>query len=1273
MEKKVTIDFKGLPAKDDPEFLEWIETLPSGLAAPFKPATLETENRRRERQKTTRRHAPYVSFGDRGTTSSAGLYGSLLRICRPVRGKHGSSHRLRSGLVGVGPEDDPGAWYVYHRASQLLENAQVATKGLGLRVLNALSSESPTLDFLGDRWPVISYSTVDGFSVTVRLWCRHNVVVQQLQVTNVTNRFKPLELELDPSLCMLDLDYLERKDRFRVCYRFAPHGYGIVALEDRPELTVDRERVCVLLSLFKDGKAQNLQQGLFSDSQAGNSMNPMVRPILLTHQFEGPNTVHYTTAFKLQMSPLRADWKHFMISLEDLYSDPQLEIERLSSTDKELNWYLRRNLEHVLSVCSVPLEIPDQEEEEKKEDEKKEDEPSLLEGGPMIMIEAPDGAQQFLHRGTDIQSQLGPVALTCGDFADHRISISGSFFAFMFMLEMCDLLPSTSSSVRHRIRAVCRGHLEWISQLNDAGKALSSNLGVNGGRMDQPDGTDLPPNVPENMPIHILKATQYVTVFDSLEDLRFVCNWLGDFAVQWFKELYTRKNRLTPTWPHLSESDIPVYRLSDQVWIWKALKSLEELLDHVQTRYTRTPHDTLKKFLQIANYLPQRGNLRRFTLENDVLKKRMLSVTRTARETRFLLHSRDTILLYGLEWGFFAGEDAVWKNLIDAQTQHDEVSNDEAQWDNPLRYGLAIEMANKGYKLANGFEPSEMRSHAQQILLASSSENGLFPGQLDAFSKEPTLFDRELSRDFYFHVGFEIPCILLRNMKNRHKGLDPSPGSGITPGTRREGRQNPYSKLVDLSNIIEVPEEWLYKYPDFLDFTPPRDGKTLASIKGEAPRAIQEAMHTDFFRLAVGMTLEETHPSAVARKCYASIDDVHKGRKQRKWSIEQKSTMKRCVTHTELWGKLRGRRDADSSKKRLIYLRSPDYTVAALCYLASPELERIPISQFFDRHAKVDAHYLDDDTTVVLNSWETEVHFRFFQIFRDSKEGTKPSFQGLLPPRVRQLKSQPCSIFGSNAYLVDAVISFRIVGDFFDRYWTCHVLQHFASVKELDDFPPLLEVHSSMSIMLECIEKGPRSRTSDAGEKYFSRDGFEDRKPEELREYLQLLVILKNNITSLQGLIEGWSTRESQQGRERPRWTRSDEQKYRKSIKRRMNDFADHTRDIKATAARIEFMITLVSNAQDAIRSTKSLREAENIKLFTYVTVFFLPVGLAISLFSMNGAPDRKVVIFMVVTAAVALLITACPGARLEGRRKPQVAEGQALYRRSRETSGVRE
>lgn len=61
--------------------------------------------------------------------------------------------------------------------------------------------------------------------------------------------------------------------------------------------------------------------------------------------------------------------------------------------------------------------------------------------------------------------------------------------------------------------------------------------------------------------------------------------------------------------------------------------------------------------------------------------------------------------------------------------------------------------------------------------------------------------------------------------------------------------------------------------------------------------------------------------------------------------------------------------------------------------------------------------------------------------------------------------------------------------------------------------------------------------------------------------------------------------------------------KYRKSIKQKLAQFEDYVRYVKAMAARIDLLLTLVTNAQDAIRSKRSLREAENIRLFTYATV----------------------------------------------------------------------
>lgn len=53
-----------------------------------------------------------------------------------------------------------------------------------------------------------------------------------------------------------------------------------------------------------------------------------------------------------------------------------------------------------------------------------------------------------------------------------------------------------------------------------------------------------------------------------------------------------------------------------------------------------------------------------------------------------------------------------------------------------------------------------------------------------------------------------------------------------------------------------------------------------------------------------------------------------------------------------------------------------------------------------------------------------------------------------------------------------------------------------------------------------------------------------------------------------------------------------------------------------------------------------SFRGSENMSLFTYVTVVFLPLGFATGIFSMSEAPGRLTLAFMVATAVTALSIT---------------------------------
>lgn len=58
------------------------------------------------------------------------------------------------------------------------------------------------------------------------------------------------------------------------------------------------------------------------------------------------------------------------------------------------------------------------------------------------------------------------------------------------------------------------------------------------------------------------------------------------------------------------------------------------------------------------------------------------------------------------------------------------------------------------------------------------------------------------------------------------------------------------------------------------------------------------------------------------------------------------------------------------------------------------------------------------------------------------------------------------------------------------------------------------------------------------------------------------------------------------------------------------------------------------------MRGDLELRGADDIRLFTYVTVIFLPVGFATGIFSMSDTPSSHTLICMAITAVVALLVT---------------------------------
>lgn len=232
----------------------------------------------------------------------------------------------------------------------------------------------------------------------------------------------------------------------------------------------------------------------------------------------------------------------------------------------------------------------------------------------------------------------------------------------------------------------------------------------------------------------------------------------------------------------------------------------------------------------------------------------MLAVHRSPRETRFLLHSRDTALFHDqlgpVGNSFFS--DASFKDLLDKTIQlqpyHPENEEYGSKWYNVMRYALSIMMATDGKSL-NTTQPGTALRESMKTLLSFFNHSGFLGDQLDD-TMEPILFSEESERDAYFHASFEVIYVLFTYAKRFEEETRKKPqGSkhltekdtlfeilqcvkaisaqlteqpkaqevGYFHRTTRVLKETmPLNIHIDTSNICLIEDEWLHNYPEFL-------------------------------------------------------------------------------------------------------------------------------------------------------------------------------------------------------------------------------------------------------------------------------------------------------------------------------------------------------------------------------------------------------------------------------------------------------------------------
>lgn len=875
-----------------------------------------------------------------------------------------------------------------------------------------------------------------------------------------------------------------------------------------------------------------------------------------------------------------------------------------------------------------------------------------------------------------------------------------------------------------------------------------------------------------NTAFQILKAMEFANAFhgDENGDSSLVGQIISQWAWGWLRWLERSDRRESLTWYHRENEGLKVFRLDDHVWVWRALKAMEDkrlgvwaFLYHMARRNDKSSatgseeseaDEILRRLLKFASRTVQQEVLRKFTAEHEILRKKMVALTRSPRETRFLFHARDTALLYGQDLGFFP-EDAsfreVWKNTVDAQRFHE--NNQETQWENALRYALSIMLGIRGHQI-NNRKPGDMVREATEVLLRSSSENGLFPGKLDIMTKRPLedVFHMKEDADSYYDASFEIPYIFLIHAKEIGAIVDNAaePAMGTASGDvnlgyhptgknpnsteampahqtsnpkvqvgQREDRElrrllekltdvlsaqarlpnstpasdstrsrqlevdtqlalkkaTHFSKIINPHSIVEIEDEWLFNYPDFFGSEKDENtsiDETLDSLKDFEVTWLR-SIDVAKMRLKYSCLNNEdgkaddqikasfsNHELLIGTPGDSGLSIVDLPSRKRLWGKGVKSDAHvQLGSFENIFEQMCRPRTVAKAKKRMIswsgHGTDLGLEAALLCYAASKGDERANMLDFFERHFQHE-NFVFDHCNLAYNTWETEIHLRFFILVDApaplSGDAALKNVEGF--PGVQ------------GKHISRDSIGIRFHGDVFDRYWTLHKFapQDPKALPDKEDaydrFLPsnisllfqrkVLELHVVSGMLAHVKSRTEQILAEVKAEMGIKSGAFSWSIPSMdtyaswsrvWEDFAPLLKALADDLTSAQDIIGQWETRESGRGQERPRWTHNDEKKCRADITRGQRVLAWRKKGIQNLLDDVESLRELCTARLANAREELSFWSNQNIASFTYVTIVFLPLGFAVSVFSMNGYPDAGWVASMVVIAVVALAITA--------------------------------
>ena len=566
----------------------------------------------------------------------------------------------------------------------------------------------------------------------------------------------------------------------------------------------------------------------------------------------------------------------------------------------------------------------------------------------------------------------------------------------------------------------------------------------------------------------------------------------------WARDLGKAKRGDKHVFPRLIDGEPDMFYFADHALIWWAIKSAEGLELPCKLSFDGAEKANGAPVVCETSKTIRHNFLKRFATENAVTKTRMLATSRSYLDTQFLLGAEETALFHAAKHGLLdeANKTAsdqkydkvgTWTRTEGYQRHHE--GNDDSIWTNPIQFTLALIMASQG-KPINSRPPAEMYEHARSVLMRSSSPNGLLAGMLDS-RQMPVFFKEKHKQDSYWSATFEAPYImweyppppglpaetLFPQLSSQAK-LDVQDLVKIeTPAIAKMARQfpellnllnslsrsleapaikealairpsTPFSKSIDQSNIVVLFDDWLCDAPKFFSFGGELSLVALRNFCEEnrdcldTSSVVSQAIHAVYNR-------REGHIYDGEEQIKAIINDdpesdtknmENNARGSKNNAEGSKKEVEVLKSNAKLCERLNTKRTYADPRKRLVQLFEIKPTTALICYIASSKEEGL--ISFFDRHASYGTYASDDATLEPGNKWVTELHLSFYRVL-DRNGGKYKEAKGNIPVADQiEFPSPEKGRHGVDAWVQRAVMSFRFDGDFFDRFWTCHFLEH---------------------------------------------------------------------------------------------------------------------------------------------------------------------------------------------------------------------------------------